>query len=144
MKTIFVLCFTAKIRQESLNQSTQSVSSSPNLPSSSTQATSIQANLRSSGYASGDSKRRHNTFRIICENIDNWRDFGRCFDMKDVELNHIGQDQELRNDIKLITNLILERMEEKHGEQFYTKLYDVLVEARRKDIIRELKKFKLI
>lgn len=100
--------------------------------------------MRSTGYASGDSKRRHDTFRIICENIDNWRDFGRCFDIKDVELNHIGQDQDLRNDIKLITNRILEQMKEKHGDRFYTKLYDVLVEARRKDIIRELKKFKLI
>lgn len=64
--------------------------------------------------------------------------------MKDTELNHIGQDQDLRNDVKLITNRILERMEEKHRDQFYKKLYDVLVEARRKDIIRDLKKFKLI
>lgn len=64
--------------------------------------------------------------------------------MKDVELNHIGQDQQLCNDIKLITNRILERMEEKHQDQFYRKLYDALVEARRKDIVRDLKKLKLI
>lgn len=64
--------------------------------------------------------------------------------MKDVELNHIGQDQQLCNDIKLITNRILERMEDKHKDQFSRKLYDALVEARRKDIIRDLKKLKLI
>lgn len=100
--------------------------------------------MGNSQQSTGDSKKRHDVFRIVCENIDNWRDFGRCFDMKDVELNRLGQDQDLRNDIKLITNRILEQMETKHSNLFYQKLYDVLVEARRKDIIRELKKLKLI
>ncbi|XP_055323671.1 uncharacterized protein LOC129578715 [Sitodiplosis mosellana] len=130
----------AKIRQESIRHSTLLPTvTSPNIPGASS-----GTNLRNSSQNTGDSKRRHETFRIVCDNIDNWRDFGRCFDIKDVELNHIGQDQELRNDIKLITNRILERMEEKHNDQFYAKLCDALVEARRKDIIRDLKKFKLI
>lgn len=64
--------------------------------------------------------------------------------MRDVELNHIGQDQEIRNDIKLITNRILERMETKYGDQFYMKLCTALTEARRKDIVRYLNKCQLV
>lgn len=58
--------------------------------------------------------------------------------MKDAELNHIGQ--ELRDDVKLMTNRILEQMEERHGDQFYEKLCEALVDTRRKDILRNLRK----
>lgn len=88
------------------------------------------------------SRKRHELFNFICNNIDNWRDLGRCLDMNDVELNRI--DRELRNDVKLITNRILEQTENRFGEQFPKMLSEALDEARRKDIHRELKKLKLI
>lgn len=88
--------------------------------------------------------KRHKIFQLICDNIVCWRDLGRCFDIKDVDLCHIAQAQELHNDVKLIVNRILERMEQKYGHQFYKKLYDALNEADRKDIIRDLKKENLI
>lgn len=87
---------------------------------------------------------RHKLFRFLCDNIDNWRDFGRCFEMKDVDLSRIGQDPELHNDQKLIIHRILERSVETFNDQFESKLCEALAEARRKDLLRELKKFKLI
>lgn len=88
-----------------------------------------------------EERRRHEIFNVLCDNIDNWRDFGRCLEFTDPELNRC--DQELRTDIKLITHRILEQAAEKFGGQFEEKLCIALNNARRKDILRMLKKMNL-
>lgn len=91
-----------------------------------------------------EERRQHEIFNVLCDNIENWRDLGRCLEFKDVELNRIGTDQDLRNDIKLITFRILEQAEKKFGNQFQQKLRLALNDARRKDILRMLKNMNLI
>lgn len=140
---------TARIRAESSNRLTQTTSSiaaltTLSLAQSSSAVQQIRNSPSNSNQSENEAKRRHEIFKIVCNNIDNWRDLGRCLDMRDVELNHIGQDQEIRNDMKLITNRILEQMELKYGDEFYVKLCEALIEARRKDILRDLKKCRLV
>lgn len=86
---------------------------------------------------------RHDIFNILCDNIDNWRDLGRCLEFSDVELNRIGSDHELRNDIKLITYRILEQAEKRFGNHFHQKLC-LALKGRREDILRILRNMKLI
>lgn len=128
--------FKAKIRHNSqVNISPASrlrPSVSVSLESGSVISSEINQNFRS------DNKRQE-IFRLLCNKIDNWRDFGRCLGMTDVELSRISQDQTLRNDIKLFIQRVLERMEEVHGSQFYEKLHNALIEARRKDVARSIK-----
>lgn len=62
--------------------------------------------------------------------------------MKDRDIEELRQRP--HRDIKAFTYCIMERMEEKYGNQFYEKLIDALNEAKRLDIIRILRKHNLI
>lgn len=86
---------------------------------------------------------RHEIFQIVCDNIEDWRDFGRCLDVTEGDLKGISFDQSLHNNIKLMTNRVLEQAEKHFGNRFKEKLYNALIEARRKDILRKLNDLKL-
>lgn len=81
---------------------------------------------------------RHEIFKIVCDNIEDWRDFGRCLDITEGDLKGMGFDQSLHNNIKLMTNRILEQAEKRFGNRFKDMLCNALIEARRKDILRKL------
>lgn len=131
------------MRQEKSKPTPVEISSSA--ISNSTPSISVKSNESNAKSSCQSNKEiREPIFKIVCNNIDNWRDMGRCFGMVEAELNQIWQDQEIRNDMRLLTNRIMERMEERYGDQFYKKLIIALEEARRKDIIRQLKKHQLI
>lgn len=121
-----------------------------NTPCTSQQQSNQQSIKRNHSTAANSSwnqrseHKRHEIFKIICNNVDKWRDLGRCLFFRDVELSWIGSDPELRNDIKLITYRILEQAEEKFGNQFIQNLCNALAEAGRKDILRHLEKLNLI
>ncbi|XP_031618087.1 uncharacterized protein LOC116337558 isoform X2 [Contarinia nasturtii] len=123
----------AKIRQKTVNQS----ASPSNHQSSSIQTTHVQqSHLRNALPNTEEPAHfdKHKVFTVVCNEIENWRDFGRCFGMRDVDVNRINQDRELNNDTRLITNRILEQMQAIYRDQFPQKLCDALIEARRKDI----------
>lgn len=82
--------------------------------------------------------KRQEIFNFVCDNICNWRDLGRCLGTSDAELNRISQDLRLSNDIKLFTYRILERAETAFGNQFYENVRNALINARRKDLAREM------
>lgn len=82
--------------------------------------------------------KRQEIFNFVCDKICNWRDFGRCLGTSDAELNRISQDLRLNNDIKLFTYRILEQAETAFGNQFYENLQNALINARRKDLAREM------
>lgn len=86
----------------------------------------------------------HKIFQIVCDYIEDWRDFGRCLDITDSDLNRIGFDQSLHNNIKLMTNRILEQAQQQFGDGFIEKLCTALEDARRKDILRKLKHLNLM
>lgn len=139
---IFFYFFTAKIRANpTLNHSgtlaspSQSSKSEPNRS-----ASSEQRQTPATGANNLNADKRQQIFNYVCNNIDYWYDFGRCLGMRDVELNNISQDLTLRNDVKLFTYRILERVEAESGNKFYGKLHEALIEAKRKDMARNIKK----
>lgn len=121
---------TAQIRKQQINKRSDS---------------SVQ-NPRSSPAPAQETHRnqRYEIFKIVCNNIDNWRDFGLCLGFNDTELNWIAADQSLHNTVKLFTNRILEQAEEKFGNQFQKELCRALRDAYRNDILRKLKELNLI
>lgn len=90
-----------------------------------------------------DQDQRHEIFKIVCDNIEDWRDFARCLDISEGDLKAIGFDQSLNNNIKLMTNRVLEQAEQQFGNRFKEKLCNALIDARRKDILRKLKNLSL-
>lgn len=149
MHSMDLICvFTAQIRNQQIDKRFESSSSS----TSNTINQSINNNQRSlpasNDLTKSNEKRPghqyHEIFKIVCDYIEDWRDFGRCLDITEGDLKRIGFDQSLHNNIKLMTNRILEQAYEQFGNEFIEKLCAALIEARRKDILRKLKDLKLI
>lgn len=89
-----------------------------------------------------DEIQRNKIFGIVCDDIDDWRDLGRCFGIRDTALNWIASDRNLQP--KLLTNRVLEQAEEKYGCAFKEQLCAALKDAGRNDILRKLNKLNLI
>lgn len=94
--------------------------------------------MKNAQRTSDNDVQRHEMFQIVCDQVTDWRDFGRCCDFTDVELSRIGEDENIRNKIPLIMYRILEQAEERFGNKFQEKLCTALIDAKRKDILRKL------
>lgn len=135
--------FTAQIRNQKINN--RSVPSSSNntqnqrsLPASNSLTSSHERSENATAH------QYHQIFQILCDYIEDWRDFGRCLDITEGDLKRIAFDQSLHNNTKLMTNCVLEQAQWKFGNRFIEKLCEALVETRRKDILRKLKELNLL
>lgn len=142
--------FTAQIRNQQIDKrSSPSISTSTNTTHQSTQHNQRSSPASKDFPKSNTSEKSpdhqyHEIFKIVCDYIEDWRDFGRCLNITERDLKEIGFDQSLQNNIKLMTNRLLEQALQQFGNGFIEALCAALIEARRRDILRKLRDLKLI
>lgn len=77
----------------------------------------------------------HLMFKIIANEIEDWRDFARELDITE---SQIVEFEEMRLNISTIVHRILENAKQNYGLDINCKIKSALIEVKRKDIVRKL------